>query len=68
MPKEMEFFILLIESYAKYKNKGADEIFNELEDLNLTNEIYNMYEMYHSEAIENAFMDIDKLIAEKHIK
>lgn len=24
-----------------------------------------MYEMYHSEAIENAFEDIDKLIKEK---
>lgn len=25
--------------------------------------VYNMYEMYHSEAIENAFRDIDSLIA-----
>lgn len=28
----------------------------------LTDYIYNMYELYHIEAIENAFMDIDSLI------
>lgn len=25
--------------------------------------VYNMYEIYHTEAIENAYMDIDSLIA-----
>lgn len=28
----------------------------------LTDFVYSMYEMYHSEAIENAFMDLDSLI------
>ena len=27
--------------------------------------IYDMYELYHTEAIENAFADIDRLTAEK---
>ena len=62
MTKEMEFFIYLIENYAAYKKVGADDIMKILEELNLTDFVYNMYERYHQEAIENAYMDIDKLI------
>ena len=64
MPKEMEFFIFLLESYAAHKQIGADEVLNKLEELNLIDIVYNMYERYHQEAIENAFEDIDKLIIE----
>lgn len=64
MSKEMEFFIFLLESYAEYKNIGADNVLNKLEELNLTKFVYDMYERYHSEAIENAFKDIDILILE----
>lgn len=67
MSKEMEFFIYLIENYASYKNIGADEVMQKLDELQLTDFIYDMYEMYHQEAIENAYMDIDKLI-EEHSK
>lgn len=67
MSKEMEFFIYLIENYAAYKNIGADEVLQKLDELKLTDLIYDMYEMYHQEAIENAYMDIDKLI-EQHSK
>ena len=62
MTKEMEFFIYLIENYAAYKKVGADDIMKILEELNLTDFVYNMYERYHQEAIENAYMDIDELI------
>lgn len=65
MPKEMEFFIFLIEGYAAYKKIGANEVMNKLEKLELTDFVYNMYEMYHQEAIENAYNDIDKLIEER---
>lgn len=60
----MEFFIYLIENYAAYKNIGADEVMQKLDELKLTDLIYDMYEMYHQEAIENAYRDIDKLIDE----
>jgi len=33
--------------------------------LEITDKIFNMYELYHCEVIENAFADIDKMIAEK---
>ncbi len=62
MSREMEFFIFLLESYAGYKNTTADKILKMWDELKLTDFIYEMYEMYHTEAIENAFMDIDHLV------
>lgn len=62
MTKEMDFFIFLIENYAGYKKIGADEVIKKLDELNLTDFVYNMYERYHQEALENAFVDIDNLI------
>ena len=65
MTKEMEFFTFLMEQYAHYKNTTADKILRQLDELKLTDYVFNMYEMYHSEALENAFIDIDKLIKSK---
>ena len=62
MTKEMDFFTFLMEQYARYKSTTADIILHKLDELNLTDYVYNMYEMYHSEAIENAFEDMDRLI------
>ena len=65
MTKEMEFFTFLMEQYARYKNTTADKVLHQLDELNLTDYVFNMYEMYHSEALENAYADIDKLIESK---
>lgn len=65
MSKEMEFFIFLLEQYAKYKNITADVILKEWDELELTDSIYDMYEKYHIERLENAFEDIDNLVEEK---
>ncbi len=65
MNKETEFFIYLLEKYAEYKKISTTDVLNTLEQLDLTNFIYNMYERYHTEAIENAFKDIDDLIKEQ---
>lgn len=62
MSKEFRFFAYLLESYAEYKNTSAAEILKILDEKNLTDFVYKMYEIYHSEAIENAFKDIDSLI------
>lgn len=37
--------------------------FHEWDELKLTDKIFNMYEMYHSEDLQNAFDDIDKMCA-----
>lgn len=65
MNDEMKFFIYLIEQYAESRGTRADKVMAEWDALGLTDFIYDMYEIYHSEAIENAFDDIDKLIKEK---
>jgi len=55
----------MLEKYAEYKNISTTDVLNTLDELGLTDFIYNMYERYHCEAIENAFKDIDDLIEEK---
>jgi len=65
MSDEMQFFIYLLENYASYKNMSATEVLLQWDKLNLTKFIYNMYERYHTEKIENAYFDIDKLINER---
>jgi len=65
MSKDADFFLYLIERYAVSKDKNAKEILAQWDSLSLTDFIYEMYELYHVERLENAFVDIDELIAEK---
>lgn len=65
MSKEMDFFIFLIEHYAKSRNTTADKVLELWDSLQLTDFIYNMYERYHCEALDNAFEDIDSLVDER---
>ena len=65
MSKPTEFFIYLIERYAAYKNTSADKILALWDKLDLTDFIYDMYEIYHCERLQNAFDDIDSLISER---
>ena len=67
MSKESEFFIYLIERYADYKQSSTIEILSRWDSLGITEMIYNLYEMYHCEALENAFEDIERLEKEKQI-
>jgi len=62
MSKEEDFFIYLLECYATYKGESTGVILQELKRKHLVSFIINMYEMYHSESIENAFIDIDNLL------
>ena len=64
MSREMQFFMFLIERYAEYKNSTAGDILTQWDELGITKRIYDLYELYHTEAIENAFIDIDKMIEE----
>ena len=62
MSKEFRFFAYLLESYAAHKGLTASEVLQCLDEKGLTDFVYGMYELYHVEAIENAFMDLDSLI------
>lgn len=65
MSKESEFFLYLIEKYASYKNTTANHVLELWDQHGITDFIYSMYEMYHIERLENAYDDIDRLIAER---
>lgn len=65
MCKEMKFFIYLIERYAETKNVTAGDVIRQWDELGLTDFIYDLYDMYHIERLENAFADIDELVSER---
>lgn len=62
MTEEMKFFIYLLEYYAAYKDKKTGDILKEWEEHSITQRVYDNYWTYHTERIENAYMDIDNLI------
>jgi len=62
MTKEFKFFIYLLEHYADYKRVDAGEILKVLQEKGLLDLVMESYELYHIEAIENAFHDLDHLI------
>jgi hypothetical protein len=61
MVNEMRFFIYLLESYAMHKGISGRQVLDLWISKNLVNTIYDMYELYHIERLENAFADIDRL-------
>ena len=62
MSREMSFFMYLTERYAEYKNTTAGNVLEQWDNAGITDRIFNLYELYHTEAIENAFADIDRLM------
>jgi len=63
MTEELKFFIFLIENYAYDKNLSTGEVLREWDAKGITQEIYDGYWQYHQEAIQNAYADIDSLMA-----
>lgn len=62
MSKEFRFFVYLLESYAAYKGSTAAAVLEALDERGLTDLVFGMYELYHTESIENAFADIDSYV------
>lgn len=62
MSEESDFFIYLLERYAENKRTPANEVLKQWDALDITKFIYDMYEFYHTERLENAFEDIDSLV------
>jgi len=55
-----EFFIFLLEKYAKTKNIPTKNVLNFWKEKGMISYINDMYELYHAERIENAIQDIEK--------
>lgn len=66
MSEEMTFFMYLLESYADYKNMNSGDVLKMWDEKHITDKIFDNYWTYHTERIENAYMDIDSLIATGH--
>ena len=60
MSKEFKFFIYLLERYAEHLGVTADIAYRRLAEKNRVDYAVDMYELYHVEAIENAFADLDE--------
>jgi hypothetical protein len=63
MSDEMRFFLFLIERYADYKGRPTGDVLREWDQKGVTQEIFDGYFQYHQEAIQNAYRDIDSLVA-----
>ena len=65
LSKEMKFFIYLLERYAESRDTTADAVLEQWDELGVAELIFDMCDLYHVEKLENAFTDIDDLVAEK---
>lgn len=63
MSEELVFFLFLIERYAQYRDMPTGAVLKEWDAHGLTGKIYESYPEYHTERLENAFADIDCLLA-----
>lgn len=63
MSDELKFFVLLLEKYAYDHNRPTGEVLNEWDEKGITDEIYDGYFLYHQERLENAYDDINSLMA-----
>ncbi len=63
MDDEHQFFVFLLESYACAKNRPTGDVLREWDERGITQEIYDNYLVDHQEALSNAYMDIDTLLA-----
>ena len=63
MTDEMKFFLFLIERYANEKGRRTGDVLREWDEKGITEEVYNGYWQYHQEALQNAYADIDSLVA-----
>lgn len=69
MSNELKFFILLIEKYAYDKDRSTGDVLREWDEKGVTQEIFDDYWKYSQEAIQNAYADIDSLVATgRHIQ
>ena len=59
MTDNWTFFILLIETYAHYRQLKGSEVLKLFEKHDLIDYIDSMYMQYHTERLQNAFEDLD---------
>ncbi|MDR0285802.1 MAG: DUF3791 domain-containing protein [Propionibacteriaceae bacterium] len=63
MTEELRFFIYLLERYGASKGVSGGEMLAQLDAKGLTEFVISLYDLYHVERLENAFADLDELLA-----
>ena len=63
MSRELSFFIYLLERYAAFRGETADVTLRLLRERGLYDYSIDMYELYHVESLENAFLDLNRRLA-----
>lgn len=63
LPVETEFFLFLLEHYAQHVDRRPADVLQDWDDAGVTATIRENYDIYHQEALTNAFADIDRLMA-----
>lgn len=63
LSEEMWFFIYLLEHYAAYKHMSTGEVLRSWDEAGITDEVFDGYFQYHQERLQNAYDDIDSLLA-----
>ena len=66
MSDELEFFLFLLERYAAARGLMSGTVLRAWDECGITDMVYENYFLYHQEAIENAFADIDTLMETGH--
>ncbi len=62
MDEKQKFFIYLLECYACEKGRPTGEVLREWEEHGIVAYVLDNYLQYHTEAIENAYADIDSML------
>jgi hypothetical protein len=60
---QMWFFIYLLEHYAAHVGRDTGDVLRSWDEAGIAEEVFDGYFQYHQERIENAYEDIESLIA-----
>lgn len=63
MSEEQRFFVYLLECYAFEKGRPTGDVLKEWDERGITQYVLDNYLQYHTEAIENAYADIDSMLS-----
>ena len=63
LSEESRYFLFLLEQYALNKGVTGKQALDLFEEINIIEYIYSMYYTYHTERVDNAIDDIDKIIS-----
>jgi hypothetical protein len=62
LSKEMQFFVFILNNYAVQKGISSKIAYDNFKKAGILQYINEMYFMYHQEAPNNAFRDIDAIL------